>query len=79
MRSSKVLSINASVLLTLPERNTDNAAVTIEQLDDVELKTNGQTLLYQTKHSRSVWRTVEGLDRCPARFSAVETTFHLDY
>ncbi len=76
-------------LLTLLEQNTDNAAVGIEQLDDVELKVGGQTLLYQLKHSlaeqpppislksRSLWRTVKAwIDVLPA-IALAETTFHL--
>ncbi|MGD9715435.1 MAG: hypothetical protein AB7V46_25785 [Thermomicrobiales bacterium] len=32
---------------------TDEAAVGIGQLDDMELKADGQTLLYQLEHSLS--------------------------
>lgn len=38
-------------LLLLLEQRTDDAAVSVERLDDVELNTNGQTLLAQLKHS----------------------------
>ena len=40
-------------LLTLMRHDTDNAAVGIEQLDDVSLKVDGHNLLYQLKHSLS--------------------------
>ncbi len=58
-------------LLTLLSQRTDNAAVSVEQLDDVSLSIDGQTLLYQLKHSiriapppirltsRALWRTVK--------------------
>lgn len=38
-------------LLMLVRLKTDDAAVAIERLDDVEIKSNGQSLLYQLKHS----------------------------
>lgn len=38
-------------LLTLLEQETDNAAVGIELLDDIQLKADGTTLLFQLKHS----------------------------
>jgi hypothetical protein len=76
-------------LLTLLGQNTDNAVVGIEQLDDVELKADGQTLLYQLKHSlaleppaislkaRSLWRTMKAwIDILPT-VTLSETTFHL--
>jgi hypothetical protein len=76
-------------LLTLLGQNTDNAAVGIEQLDDVELKADGHRLLYQLKHSlgleppaislksRSLWRTVKAwIDILPT-VTLSETTFHL--
>jgi hypothetical protein len=76
-------------LLTLLEQDTDDAAVGVEQLDDVELKTDGLTLLYQLKHSllaspppislksRSLWRTVKvWVDILPA-LKLSETTLHL--
>lgn len=76
-------------LLTLVTLTTDDAAIGIEQLDDVELKADGQTLLFQLKHSisanpaaitiksRSLWRTVEvWIDALPA-LTLAETTLHL--
>lgn len=38
-------------LLMLVRLRTDDAAVAIERLDDVEIESNGQSLLYQLKHS----------------------------
>ncbi|WP_228380268.1 hypothetical protein [Pseudomonas syringae] len=38
-------------LLTLLSQTADDAAVAVERLDDVELKANGQKLLFQLKHS----------------------------
>ena len=76
-------------LLTLVTLTTDDAAIGIEQLDDVELKANGQKLLYQLKHSisaspasvtiRSVslWRTMKvWIDALPS-LTLAETTLHL--
>jgi hypothetical protein len=76
-------------LLTLVTLTTDEAAIGIEQLDDVELKADGKTLLYQLKHSvsanpppitiksRSLWRTVKvWIDALP-RLTLAETTLHL--
>ena len=76
-------------LLTLVTLTTDDAAIGIEKLDDVELKANGQTLLFQLKHSisadpptisiksRSLWRTMKvWIDALPV-LSLAETTFHL--
>ncbi|MCW8087671.1 ABC-three component system protein [Sabulicella glaciei] len=76
-------------LLTLVTLTTDEAAIGIEQLDDVELKADGQTLLYQLKHSisakpppitiksRSLWRTVKvWIDVLP-QVTLAETTLHL--
>ncbi len=76
-------------LLTLVTLTTDDAAIGIEQLDDVELKADGQTLLFQLKHSisanpatitiksRSLWRTVKvWIDALPA-LTLAETTLHL--
>jgi hypothetical protein len=76
-------------LLTLVSLVTDDAAIGIEQLDDVELKADGQTLLYQLKHSisaspppitiksSSLWRTVKvWIDALP-RLTLAETTLHL--
>ncbi|WP_029007241.1 ABC-three component system protein [Azospirillum halopraeferens] len=76
-------------LLTLLAQDTDNAAIGIEQLDDVELKTDGHTLLYQLKHSisttppavtlksRALWRTMKvWIDILPA-LTLSETTLNL--
>jgi hypothetical protein len=76
-------------LLTLLTQDTDNAAVSIEQLDDVDLKADGQTLLFQLKHSvnaipapitlksRAFWRTIKvWIDALPA-LTLSETTLHL--
>jgi hypothetical protein len=38
-------------LLVLFQQNTDKAAVSVEQMDDVQLTTEGEELLYQLKHS----------------------------
>jgi hypothetical protein len=76
-------------LLTLLGQSTDNAAVGIERLDDVELKADGHTLLYQLKHSmaseppaislksRSLWRTVKVWIDVLSTVTLSETTFHL--
>jgi hypothetical protein len=76
-------------LQTLVVQTTDDAAIGIEQLDDVELKANGQTLLYQLKHSireappaisvksPALWRTVKvWVDALPS-LTLAETTLHL--
>ncbi len=76
-------------LHTLIALKTDNAAIGIEQLDDVELKADGQTLLYQLKHSisttppvltlksRALWRTIKlWVDVMPT-LTLSETTLHL--
>lgn len=68
---------------------TDNAAVSVERLDDVELKANGQTLLYQLKHSlsakpprvtlksRAIWKTIKvWIDALPS-LTLSETKLHL--
>jgi hypothetical protein len=76
-------------LLALLEQNTDNAAIAVEQLDDVALKVDGQTLLYQLKHSlgtapppltlksRSLWRTIKAWIDILPRLTLSETSFHL--
>jgi len=76
-------------LLTLVAQTTDDAAVGIEQLDDVELKADGHTLLYQLKHSisapppaitlksRALWRTVKVWVDGLSSLSLAETTLHL--
>jgi len=76
-------------LLTLVRLTTDDAAVGIEQLDDVELRADGQKLLFQLKHSisanppaitiksRSLWRTMKvWIDALPT-LNLAETTLHL--
>lgn len=76
-------------LHTLLAVETDNAAVGVEQADDVELKTDGQTLLFQLKHSiravpppvtlksRALWRSMKvWIDALPG-LTLSETTFHL--
>jgi hypothetical protein len=76
-------------LRTLVLLTTDAAAVSVERLDDVELKADGQTLLFQLKHSisvrppevtlksRSVWRTMKvWIDILPA-LTLAETKLHL--
>lgn len=69
--------------------STDDASVMVERLDDVELKADGQTLLYQLKHSisakpssitlksRPLWRTMKvWIDALPA-LTLAETKLHL--
>lgn len=76
-------------LLTLLSQTADDAAVAIERLDDVELRANGQTLLYQLKHSIQenpppitlacvpLWKTIKvWIDAIPF-ISLADTTFHL--
>lgn len=76
-------------LLLLLQQDSDDAAVGVEQLDDVELKVDGFTLLHQLKHSvagspapvtvKSValWKTIKAwIDILPAVVLA-ETFFHL--
>jgi hypothetical protein len=76
-------------LLTLLAQDTDDAAVGIERLDDVELQADGHKLLYQLKHSisaappaitlnsRALWHTVKvWVDMLPA-VTLSETTLHL--
>lgn len=76
-------------LLTLLQRNTDDAAIAVERLDDIELNADGKTLLFQLKHSilaapppvtlksRALWRTLKvWIDALP-RLTLSETTFHL--
>lgn len=67
----------------------DGGAVAVERADDVELKDNGQLLLFQLKHSmkdapsaitvssRALWRTLKAwIDILPG-ISLPETLFHL--
>nr|WP_042671948.1 ABC-three component system protein [Methylobacterium sp. B34] len=76
-------------LRTLVLITTDDAAVSVERLDDIELKADGQTLLFQLKHSisatppaitlksRSVWRTMKvWIDALPM-LTLAETKLHL--
>jgi hypothetical protein len=76
-------------LLTLLTQETDDAAIGIEQLDDVDLKVDGHNLLYQLKHSisstpppitlksKALWKTVKvWVDILPA-LNLSETTLHL--
>ncbi len=58
-------------LLVLFQQSTDLAAVSVEQLDDVQLTTDGEELLFQLKHSfsetptpislksRAFWKTIK--------------------
>jgi len=76
-------------LLVLFERNTDDSAVSVEQLDDVQLSANGQDLLFQLKHSislapsslsiksRGFWRTIKAWIDILGEVSLPETTLHL--
>ena len=71
-------------------QTTDDAAVAVERLDDVELKADGRTLLYQLKHSisatpppitickspRSGGRVRVWIDLLPS-LTLSDTTFHL--
>lgn len=76
-------------LVTLISLTTDDAAVAVERLDDVEVIADGNTLLYQLKHSMSVapppvtlasralWKTIKvWIDTLPA-LTLSETTLHL--
>jgi hypothetical protein len=76
-------------LLTLLQTDADDAAVIVEQLDDVELLANGQKLLFQLKHSLSAapapvsikspsfWSAIRvWIDALPL-VSLAETHFHL--
>lgn len=76
-------------LVTLVAQVTDDAAVAIERLDDVELVADGNTLLYQLKHSisstpppvtlasRALWKTLKvWIDALP-ELTLSETTLHL--
>lgn len=76
-------------LLLLLKKTSDNATIGVETLDDVELETNGQRLLFQLKHSmidspppitlksRSLWSTIKvWIDALP-ELELSETRFHL--
>ncbi|UZK68788.1 hypothetical protein OKW76_12160 [Sphingomonas sp. S1-29] len=76
-------------LLILAATPTDDAAIAIEQLDDIELKVDGQKLLFQLKHSmkakpaavgiksRALWRTVAVWVDILPKISLAETSLHL--
>jgi len=76
-------------LLILAATPTDDAAIAIEQLDDIELKADGQKLLFQLKHSmkakpvavgiksRALWRTVSVWVDILPKISLAETSLHL--
>lgn len=76
-------------LKTLLEVAGDNGAVAVESADDVELKEDGQNLLFQLKHSlkaepppitissKGLWRTLKAwIDVLPG-LSLSESLFHL--
>lgn len=76
-------------LLILAATPTDDAAIAIEQLDDIELQADGQKLLFQLKHSmkaqpaavgiksRALWRTIAvWVDLLP-KVSIAETSLFL--
>lgn len=76
-------------LLSIVRASHDDAAVCLERLDDVEILTNGQSLLAQLKHSLSkkpaavtlssiaLWKTLKAwIDVLPA-VSLDDTRFHL--
>lgn len=76
-------------LLVLFEQNTDASAVGIEQLDDVQLSTDEQDLLYQLKHSfseapspisiksRAFWKTIKAWIDILDEIILSETFLHL--
>ncbi len=76
-------------LLTLMRQETDNAAVGVEQLDDIDLKVDGHNLLYQLKHSissapppltlksKALWKTVKVWVDLMPELALSETTLHL--
>ncbi len=76
-------------LLVLFERSTDDSAVSVEQLDDVQLSADGQELLFQLKHSisatptstsiksRAFWRTIKAWIDILPEISLPDTTLHL--
>lgn len=76
-------------LVTLVAQTTDDAAVVVERLDDVELTVDGNTMLYQLKHSisatpppvtlasRALWKTIKvWIDALPV-LTLSETTLWL--
>lgn len=74
---------------TLLSLSTDNAAISIETLDDIQLDENGQSLLYQLKHSiksnppaltiksKSLWKMIKAWVDILPKISLSETKFHL--
>lgn len=76
-------------LLLLLEQRTDDAAVSVERLDDVELNTDGQTLLAQLKHSiqssppeisiksDALWKTIKAWIDVLPQLSLSEARFQL--
>ena len=76
-------------LLQLMMQDTDNAAVAIEQLDDVAIKVDGHSLLFQLKHSLSAtppkvtlkstpfWKTIRVWIDVMPNVTLSETTFNL--
>lgn len=70
-------------------QETDNAAVGVEQLDDVDLKVDGHALLFQLKHSisnspppisiksKALWKTVKVWVDILPELTLSETTLHL--
>jgi hypothetical protein len=76
-------------LLTLMAQETDDAAIGIEQLDDVDLKVDGHNLLYQLKHSisnspppitlksKALWKSVKVWADILSMLTLSETTLHL--
>lgn len=76
-------------LKTLVALTGDEGAVAIESADDVELKDNGQRLLFQLKHtlvaspaaisisSKGLWRTLKAWIDVLPQLTLSETRFHL--
>ncbi|GEA68403.1 hypothetical protein PA3_25610 [Acinetobacter pittii] len=74
---------------TLLGLSTDNAAISIETLDDVQLDENGKNLLFQLKHSikrnptsltiksKSLWKTFKAWIDVLPKISLSETKMHL--
>lgn len=76
-------------LLTLLNQDSDDASVAVERLDDIEIAADGQTLLYQLKHSIksapppitlscvALWKTLRvWIDALPS-LTLAETKLHL--
>lgn len=76
-------------LLILFEQDTDDCAVSVEQLDDVQLTADGGELLFQLKHSlsekpasigvksRAFWKTIKAWIDVLPEISLPDTTLHL--